>query len=147
MKKIVSTIIALVCFINVNAQRVAGQEKLPAPTVTFENGVLTFTCGVEDVRYHWTISGGASQSSSTGSDKLSLHNVTSFVLSVYATKDGYENSETTMMTVHLDRADVNRDGKENVADHVELTKIIMSYGNSDKEYNTAIEPYDDPTDF
>ena len=69
-------------------------------------------------------------------------------VSVYATKDGYEASDVATKEITISggsseqpsaiKGDVNEDGKVDVADHVELSKIIMASG-------TNPTPGPDPT--
>ena len=51
---------------------------------------------------------------------------------VYATKDGYNNSDVATREIVIENGqatlfgDINKDGKVNVADHVKLSDIIMN---------------------
>ena len=96
------------------------KKKCAKPTITFENGVVHFACETEDVTYKYNISGA---SSGEGND-IGLASIT---VSVYATKSGYEDSDTTTLDIATSgiRGDVDGNGEVNVADHVELSKIIM----------------------
>ena len=51
-----------------------------------------------------------------------------YQVSVYASKEGYENSDTVTSEINIKgiHGDLNGDGIVNVADHVELSSIIMS---------------------
>ena len=51
-----------------------------------------------------------------------------FTVSVYAVKDGYVNSDTVTKQITITNGlngDLNGDGTVNVADHVELSNIIL----------------------
>jgi hypothetical protein len=52
-----------------------------------------------------------------------------YTVSVYATKDGYDKSDTATLDIIGSAGafgDLNEDGEVNVADHVELSKIILN---------------------
>ena len=53
----------------------------------------------------------------------------SYTVSVYASKEGYTDSEVASKSFQVagagKKGDVNGDGDVNVADHVELSKIIL----------------------
>ena len=55
-----------------------------------------------------------------------------YKISVYATKDGYENSDVVTREIVIGNGqsmlfgDLNKDGKVNVADHVKLSEIILN---------------------
>ena len=56
----------------------------------------------------------------------------SYTVSVYASKDGYTDSEVARASFQVagagKKGDVNGDNKVDVADHVELSKIILEQG-------------------
>ncbi len=98
--------------------------KCATPTITVENGKLKFNCETEGVKFFSkiTVADGKEYESS----EISL--TTTYKVDVYATKDGYENSETVTKDIKLSvgtQGDVNGDGIVNVADHVKLSEIIM----------------------
>ena len=97
--------------------------KCALPTISVENGKVKFSCETEGVTYHYEIVSLGSVSGE-GND-VELQN--SYRVTVYATKDDYINSDTITAEFKgsLIRGDLNNDGEVNVADHVELTKIIM----------------------
>lgn len=96
---------------------------------------IIFNCATSNVVYHYTITYPQSVSKTWDPSKDANPednpdprlNVST--ISVYASKPGFENSETATMTVisgNLIWGDVNGDGEVNVADHVELSKIILA---------------------
>ncbi len=94
------------------------------PSIIFKNGQLSFTCKTTGVTYKYTITCPSNDIGSVGAGSVYVgYGVT---VSVYATKTGYTNSDTTTATLPISmKGDVNGDGEVNVADHVELTGIIM----------------------
>lgn len=83
--------------------------KLPAPTITFVDDRLRFECEVDQVTYHYTITNDDSKKSTTvTAEKTILGNTVTvplkriYVISVYATREGYEPSETTVAHLQLD---------------------------------------------
>ena len=99
-------------------------KKCEKPTISFENGEIVFNCETEGVKYVSNISTSDTKDYYDGKLTLSYK----YKVSVYATKDGYENSDTAteefMATGKL--GDLNGDGKVDVADHVKLSDIIMN---------------------
>ena len=55
-----------------------------------------------------------------------------YKVTVYASKEGYENSDVVTREIVIENGqaslfgDLNKDGKVNVADHVKLSDIIMN---------------------
>ena len=86
------------------------------PTITFSNGKLMFDCETEDVEYAYEIT-------TTGTTKgvTSGEVVPDFrcAVSVYAMKEGYEESDVATLEFTIGSAatcDVNGDGTIDVAD-------------------------------
>ncbi len=102
-------------------------KKCATPTISVENGKLKFSCETEGVVYNYTIADNDIKSD-TGND-VSL--TTTYKVSVYATKDGYNNSETATKDIKLsvgDKGDVNGDGKVTIADAVKVVDTILKQG-------------------
>ena len=105
--------------------------KCTKPTISYDNGKISFSCeteGVEseDVKFNYSISNVNSSSGVNSSVDYSP----SVNISVYATKDGYNNSDTATKDVEVTfgvMGDLNNDGKVNVADHVKLSEIIKDH--------------------
>lgn len=98
--------------------------KCATPTISVENGKGKFCCETEGVTYYYNIVSLGSKSG-VGND-VELKN--SYSVTVYATKENYINSDSVtaeIESVGAIKGDVNNDGDVNVADHVELSKIIL----------------------
>ena len=106
----------------------SGPEKCATPVVSYKNGVLSFSSETPDAEFHYAISSADGQKNVGNSLDISGN----CVVSVYASKKGYEDSETVTSEINIigKQGDVNRDGEVNVADHVELTEIIMGQANA-----------------
>lgn len=106
---------------------ISGEEmpKCATPTIIFEGGKVKFSCETEGVEYVSEIS-----SVDAGSNYSAEVNITGKItVKVYATKSGCLNSDTATAEIEVPgelKGDLNNDGIVNVADHVELTKIIMN---------------------
>ncbi len=102
-------------------------KKCATPTISMENDKLKFSCETEGVTFYYTTI-GLDKKSGNGSE-MSL--VSKYQVSVYAAKDGYDNSNTTTMDITVGgnniKGDINNDGAVNVADHVALSNIIMEH--------------------
>ena len=100
-------------------------KKCDNPTISIEKGKLKFSCGTEGVTYHYYIT-------SSGNNEGEGNNIDfpkTYKVSVYASKYGYMDSEIVTSLLEGDSSiigDLNNDGEVNVADHVELSKIIMA---------------------
>ena len=98
-------------------------KKCATPTIDFVDGKIVFGCETEDVEYVCNIG------FKNDGNILSLPKVVT--ISVYATKDGYEPSESlaieTTPKVLLDKlGDVNGDGVVNGTDIQEVINIIVN---------------------
>lgn len=70
-------------------------QKCIVPTINYGDGKLTFTCETEDVEFISDIACEDAQKHYETEISLS----TTYTVSVYATKAGYEDSETTTATI------------------------------------------------
>lgn len=114
----------------------AGNPKCATPTIKIENGFLKFECATEGVEYHYNVSqtdfgGWGNGTYNPATDPLDGAPLPTATISVYASKEGYSLSDSATKIVKFSdvggiKGDVNDDGKVNVADHVELSKIIMN---------------------
>ena len=88
------------------------------------NGKISFTCETEGVDFVTDIR--SKDSKTYYDDQISLSKIV--VVSVYASKDGYDDSDVATKDIDVSgiTGDVNKDGVVNVADHVELSKIILN---------------------
>ena len=97
-------------------------EKCATPVITFADGKLNFTCATAGVEYHYDITADGSKSGTGSQTDLT----TTYTISVYASKEGFDNSETVRKTITTGGTggqvgDVNGDGN---VDAVDLTKLI-----------------------
>ena len=102
--------------------------KCAMPSINMEEGKIKVSCETEGVEFVSNVS--ATDTRDYYDAELTL--TYKYKVSVYATKNGYENSDTaTREIVITDNGkailvgDVDGDGVVNVADHVKLSDIIM----------------------
>ena len=104
-------------------------KKCGTPTITIDGSSVKFGCNTSGVIFHYTITSSDTKSDVTNSG-FEVKN--SYTITVYATKEGYTDSEVASKSFQVagagKKGDVNGDDKVDVADHVELTKIIMEQG-------------------
>lgn len=82
--------------------------KLPTPGIKHDNNWIYFTCGVEDIEYHYTITNADACETTTqtavkgnGGSSLQIPLTRRYVISVYVTREGYEDSEVVSVTLDL----------------------------------------------
>lgn len=101
-------------------------QKCETPTITIDGNKIKFDCKTNGVIFHYTLTSAEAKSDITNNDIEVKNNYT---ISVYASKEGYVDSEVAREEFQIEalgkRGDLTGDGVVNVADHVELTKIIM----------------------
>ena len=103
--------------------------KCAKPSITYNNGKITFSCKTKGVKFVSEVT--TKDAKKYNECKITISNI--FRVSVYAIKNGYENSETVTMEIvgtGGKLGDLTGDGEVNVADHVELTEIIMGQANA-----------------
>lgn len=98
--------------------------KCATPEISYVNGKISLSCKTKDVEYVSEVT--VSDAKKYYGSEFTLSQI--YKISVYATKDGYENSDTVTaeFTANGKLGDLNGDGKINVADHVKLSDIIMN---------------------
>ena len=106
-----------------------GTPKCATPTISFANGELEFSCETEGVEFVSEVTVGDAKKS-YGS-KVSL--TCTYVVSVYATKAGYEDSDVATTEIKLSagggtgmKGDVNEDNIVDVADIATIISIMAA---------------------
>ena len=113
--------------LEIDGENTGGGEgnKCATPTISFVNGELEFSCETEGVEYEYEVT--VADAKKDKGNKVSLTGV--YKVSVYATKEGYENSdvatlEFTMSDTGL-KGDVNGDGVVDVSDYIGVANLIL----------------------
>ncbi len=98
--------------------------KCATPTIDYQNGTLSFGCETEGATCKYTITNEDIKSGSGNEVQLDV----TYHISVYATKDGYEDSDVVTKEIKLsdNTGDMNGDRKVDAADVVKLVNIIMT---------------------
>ena len=99
-------------------------EKCATPTITSNNGKLTFACGTAGAVCHYEITRAGEGNSVT------LSSTADYVVSVWATKAGYQDSDVATSTITMKQGDVNADGNVSITDAVAVVNIILNSGGS-----------------
>ncbi len=105
--------------------------KCATPTISLENGKVKFDCDTEDVKYVYQVT-PVNASSYDENGNLSISS--SYHVTVYATKDGYLNSDTVAKDIAMsvgEKGDVNGDGKVSITDAVNVVNIILNGGSEE----------------
>ena len=93
-----------------------------APVLAFQNGKIRCSCETEGVKYMYTITSTSSGESTDGVIPLG----TQFTVSVRATREGYSDSEASVITINMaDVGDLNGDGTISIADVTGLVNVIL----------------------
>lgn len=86
-------------------------SQLPKPTIEYANGGIYFTSGVDGVEYHYSISNADVKALTTaeavkgdGGSRLQVPLQKTYIIKVYATREGYEDSEEVIATLTLGAA-------------------------------------------
>ena len=101
-----------------------GPQKCATPTISYINGKLTFDCETDGVEFVSEIT--SSDFSKHYGSEVSL--TCTYLVSVYATKDGYEDSEVATKEISIEgsglKGDVNGDGEVGIGDIISITNIM-----------------------
>ena len=99
-------------------------QKCATPTISYMDGEIVFGCATEDVEYVSEIK--ASDANKYYDQKIVLTN--KYIVSVYATKAGYEDSEVVTAEISIEgsglKGDVNGDGEVGIGDIITITNIM-----------------------
>ena len=101
------------------------QPKCAAPTIAFENGKLMFACETEGASFVSHIVAVTSGDGDYTGSEVAL--TPAYTVSVYATANGYQKSDTVTETVYFTGAsglDIDGDGEFTVGD---ITTLIDAY--------------------
>ena len=105
-------------------------QKCATPTIVVNGGIVNYSCATENVTYVTSITFTGRNIRST-EQQVVLSSQVVCNISVYATKNGYDNSDTVEREVVLNigkKGDVNNDGKVTITDAVSVVNIILNNG-------------------
>ena len=107
-------------------KNIVGDYKCATPIITSANGKLTFSCKTEGVEFVASVS-PSGKTTYKGSSLLLADLTTTYRVSVYARKEGFEDSEAATIDVDYlpDLDDVNGDGQISISDVVGIVDIIL----------------------
>jgi M6 family metalloprotease-like protein len=94
------------------------------PTVMMNEGKLQFECTTPNAEIHYTVKDVSLEQASFDGDTFTIPNRTLRV-TVYATADGYGQSDTATYDIVLQKEDVNGDGEVTVADITKIADTIL----------------------
>ena len=97
------------------------KPKCATPTIAMKDGKLHFECETEGVKFIYDIQ-ASGNASGEGND---LDITPSYVVKVYATKDGYEDSDVATETINIIKGDVDGDGMVDIADAVHIVNFVV----------------------
>ena len=101
-------------------------QKCAMPTITYENGKLKFSCETEGVEFVYNIT-PPSAKAGIGTD---IGLPTTYKVTVYATKAGYDDSDVATKEINLGGGgaqDVNGDGIVDTQDVLEIYKYMQEH--------------------
>lgn len=97
-------------------------EQCATPTIAYVNGKLRFTCETEGVEYVPNVS--CTPTKSQNGNEYEIDGI--FTVSVYATKEGYADSEVATMAIDMGKmGDFDGDGQLTVTDVTSLVNAIL----------------------
>lgn len=101
-------------------------SKCEKPTISYQNGKLTFNCSTEGATYQYSITDTDIKAGNAKEIQLGV----TYNISVYATKAGYDNSETATATLCWIDVDPKTEGITNSVANVRANPVlIQSKGN------------------
>ena len=112
--------------------RVIDVLKCAKPTIKIDGRELTFESETEGVTFQWSYSYNGDNDNIVG-NKMNLAGTTNCHVTVYATKEDFEDSDVATADVVLcvgKKGDVNADGKVTITDAVSVVNIILNNGDA-----------------
>lgn len=102
---------------------IVGFQKCATPTISLVGGKLHFECETEDVEYHYEFTTPASGNGTGNNVAIS----STYVVSVYASKEGYTDSDVATADVNVAglKGDANSDGEVDIADAVHIVNYVV----------------------
>ena len=103
-------------------------QKCATPEISYSNGKISLSCETEGVEFITEVTVADAKKYYDSEFTLSQ----TYKITVYATKAGYENSDVSTREIVIENGqsslfgDLNKDGKVNVANHGNLSDIIMN---------------------
>ena len=112
--------------------------KCATPTIAFVDGTLTFDCETEGVEYIYHMDYVPAIDGNGNSVRLPKTMVT-----VYATKTGYDNSDVATKEINVSgtdgiRGDVNGDGKVSMPDVMFIVNKILNHPSPEREGRLSV---------
>lgn len=107
-------------------------EKCATPTISYVNGKLIFDCETEGAEFVYTIS-MAEAKTGLGNRVHFSDIVIAYRVSVYATKEGYANSNLAIKDIEYKAliGDANGDGEITISDAVQIVNTILGNNSID----------------
>jgi hypothetical protein len=102
-----------------------GMPTLPKPTISYENGKLTFNNEIDGASFHSTITDTDIASYNSNEVQLTV----TYNISVYATKPGYNNSETAYATLCWIDVEPQKEGITDAVSNIKATPVIIQSDN------------------
>ena len=104
-------------------------QQCAKPTINYEDGKVTFSCATEGVTFHYYCY--ATYRADGVGDEIEFPQQQFIRIDVYASKEGYEDSETEIAVLPVGgtagiKGDVNDDGTVNGTDIQEVINIIVN---------------------
>jgi hypothetical protein len=93
------------------------------PIITYKNGKLSFSCETEGVTFCYKVT----TPSSIENEGSEFTPSTKYIITVYAKKDGYLDSEPVTQEIDVRglKGDVNDDGEVDIADAVKIVNLVV----------------------
>ena len=99
-----------------NNEEIPETPKCDKPNIIKEGNKFWFECGTPGATFKSKITPNVEEQEFEGSEVVFKSGVITYTLTVYASAEGYEDSDPVNMTLTIDQCDVNQDGKVDVAD-------------------------------
>ena len=104
-------------------------QKCATPTVSYSDGQFYFSCETEGVEYVYNITPPAAKAGNGNTIGM----LTTYIVTVYATKSGYENSDVATKEINVSsagaggiRGDVNGDGTVSMPDAMFIVNKVLN---------------------